>query len=345
MGTKAEGSKVSTIAKGLGKSARANAAQALGVIAALVSPTFAVAEDSSFIADPAVERCVTEALQIVPPLTDQQFDTSSAKQVWAECVVKEAENAISAMDVTRLRSIWITVEHARFAQETLPDRDGLLTRLEDAAWSKLKSDIDTALADRDLTGVEALIRTARAPMFARRADQDGPLEGAGRFSLSVGVLWSEYRHGQDRLLLRLRPSFAGESGNDPCLRVSDVAILDQDKTTFRKGKNIRDRGRGGSGGRVGVGGGVSGGSRSGVGGGVGISVDVTSLFGGGGDGRVNRIFRMDGAAGPAKSWTIVGTFRNHCARTKETFTVPLVPSLENQQPVTTAPPLSQPPVK
>lgn len=303
--------------------------------------TAGAAISEEIITDGGVRECLNRGAPDARPTTADAFQTPSEQTLLAACLETNADEAIRLSSLTRLEDIWFTLSEFQFSPDIFPDQDGLLRQLEQAGWSELNRRIDAALEKRDVAEAETLIKRARTELYQRLASEQGPREGAGRYALSVGTLWTEYRHGQDRLLVRLRGTFKGELGSDPCLRITNATILDQNKKAFRKGKNVR-RGSGGNPG-VGVGGAVGGGSRSGVGGGVGVSVDLTPLFGGRGDGRVARIFRMTGAAGPTNSWTIAGTFRNHCDRSKETFSIPLVPRLnQDAGGITIEPPLSPP---
>ncbi len=300
----------------------------------------AIAADDAVIVDADLDDCAREQLSYQGSATLKTFEEVSAQKILAACLKVQTDNAITAQDLTRMRDLWITVSSVPFDENVFAEHAAFQEQLEVEGWKALKAGIDAALEEKDVAEAETLIQGARISFHERLALEEGAREGAGRFDLSAGTLWTEYRHGQDRLLLRMHGTFKGETRPDPCLRLTDVAVLDQSKQAFRKGKNIRQRG-GNPG--VGVGGAIGGGSRSGVGGGVGVSIDLTPLFGGGGDGRIARIFRMDGAQGATKSWTVVGTFRNHCDRTKETFSVPLVP--EPDQTAETASDLAAPPIE
>ena len=306
--------------------------------------TAGAANSAGVIRDADLRACVNEgAADPLRPLTEDTFREKSEQEKLSACIQAHATEAMASPDLTRLEDIWFTLSAVQVSPEIIPDQEDLMRRLEQAGWSELIREIDAALAKKDVTKTEELIRRARTDFYDRLSAERGPREAAGRYPLPVGTLWTEYRHGQERLLVRLRGTFKGEQVSDPCLRITNVAILDETKTVFRKGKNVRGTGGGNPG--VGVGGAIGGGSRSGVGGGVGVSVDLTSLFGGGGDGRVARIFRMTGAQGPINTWFVTGTFRNHCGRSKEVFSVPLVPTLnQDQGGITIDPPFCQKPL-
>lgn len=278
----------------------------------------------------SLNTCFAEKTSPTTPVTQQSLTNSKHETALSQCVVEQRDAAIADADRTKLEEIWITLQRHKFSSAALADQNALSYSIERAAWNILQIEIDTALNDKDLSKTESLIQSARVSIYEGLSQTDGPREGAGLFELTNGRLWTEYRHGRNRLLLRITPTFKAEGSTDPCLRITNVAILDQSKTPFKKGRNVR-LGSGGSP-NVGVGGSVGGGSRSGVGGGVGVSIDLTPLFGGGGDGRISRIYRMDDAVGATNQWSIVGTFRNQCARTKETFSIPVVPGPEQQPP-------------